>query len=151
WYLSPAELSDHEAPVGVPYPVGWAYVMSRDVAEVALEAAVRFNVHPTSAPPWWGRLPWEDVTMGALLQGRVPLRNHEGFRHPFMRCGAGTVAKHLDNLAPQLQAPLAAADREGRWGSAAADCTAGLFQGDNFTDWRLWRNRQPDVAVTGRI
>lgn len=26
-----------------------------------------------------------------------------------------------------------------------------LPQADNFTSWRIWRNTQPDVALTGRI
>ncbi|KXZ53750.1 hypothetical protein GPECTOR_6g667 [Gonium pectorale] len=174
WYLSPEDLSDRDAPVGVPYPVGWMYVLSRDAAEAALAKAVRYSRFPSSAPPWWGRLPWEDVTMGALLQGVVPLRNHPGFKHPFMPCLADTVAKHLDNLAPELQRPLAAAEEAGAWGrvagapgraepssegsdsggsggSSGADCALGLFQAGNFTDWRRWRNEQPDVVLTGRI
>ncbi|GLC69407.1 hypothetical protein PLESTF_000826600 [Pleodorina starrii] len=160
WYLSPSELSDDEAPLGVPYPVGWMYVMSRDTAERALAKAVHYSREPSTAPAWWGRLPWEDVTMGALLWGEVPLRNHPGFKHPFMACGDDTVvgrwvggsAKHLDNLAPELLRPLHAAEVAGSWGRpGAADCTRREFQADNFTDWRRWRNEQRDVAVTGRI
>ncbi len=30
-------------------------------------------------------------------------------------------------------------------------CCPAWPQADNFTSWRIWRNTQPDVALTGRI
>ena len=36
WYVSFEELSDQEAPYGVPYVAGWGYIMSRDVVQHAL-------------------------------------------------------------------------------------------------------------------
>lgn len=36
WYLSLQELPDAAAPLGVDYPVGWAYVMNRAAAYTAL-------------------------------------------------------------------------------------------------------------------
>jgi hypothetical protein len=40
----------------------------------------------TSRPAWWGRLPWEDVVVGALLRGAVALYDHPGFMAPYMSC-----------------------------------------------------------------
>lgn len=138
--------------MGAPYPVGWAYAMSRDVAHKTLGLAVRFTRQPDAAPRWWGRLPWEDVTMGALAQVcGVPLLNHPGFKHPFMSCGPDTVAKHVDNLAPGLLYDMHEDEVLGRWRLQGADCGRGLYEADNFTSWRIWRNTQPDVALTGRI
>lgn len=58
---------------------------------LAAEQAVVFTASPRAAPAWWGRLPWEDVVVGALLSGRVALIDHPGFSHPFMACHADTV------------------------------------------------------------
>lgn len=29
---------------------------------------MRYTLQPSAAPAWWGKLPWEDVMLGALLQ-----------------------------------------------------------------------------------
>jgi hypothetical protein len=46
-----------------------------------------------SVPAWWGRLPWEDVIVGALLRGDVELFDHPGFRAPYKTCPADTLVR----------------------------------------------------------
>eukprot|EP00887_Chlorella_sp_A99_P004734 scaffold4.g4734.t1 len=91
----------------------------------------------------------------------------------WQECDHGTVLKHLDNDAPALQArrelrwqsrglarPLGegAAGRldglhaqqlNGLWSRKSIVCSSGLFEVNNYTQWRTWRNSLPDNQIGG--
>jgi hypothetical protein len=123
-YLSADELPDEAAPLGAPYVVGWGYLLSRDAAQLVLGRAAQYSrcaACPAAAragggagdaercascagvavPAWWGRLPWEDVMVGALLRGEVEAVDHPGFLAPHMSCPPdAVVSTTLSLLAP---------------------------------------------------
>lgn len=50
WYMSQEQLPDGLVPRGKPYLAGWAYVLSRDVAEDLVELVAGFAFQPETQP-----------------------------------------------------------------------------------------------------
>lgn len=151
WYLSEDDLPDShvDSLLGVRWISGWGYLLSRDVAEVADSAASRYASQPSEAPKWWGRMPWEDILIAALLENRVTAHHHAGFKSAWDECDEKTVLKHLDWDAPSLLTGLQAQQENGLWDRKSVVCSSGEFKPGNYTEWRAWRNSLPDNQATG--
>lgn len=152
WHLSEEDLPDElaEPVLGVRWASGWGYLLSRDLAQIVARTAEMYAAIPSRKPGWWGRMPWEDVMVGAVLrEAGARVYHHEGFRAAWNDCGPPTVLKHLDNDAPLLQEGLYVQDRSGLWARREVTCTTGSFSLNNHTEWRLWRNSLPDNQLGG--
>jgi hypothetical protein len=165
WYLSSSDLPDDDCPLGARWASGWGYMMSRDVAQKAWDAAVQNAMavghngdenSTESRPVWWGRLPWEDVLIATLLQSynsnekeRVVASHHPGFKAAWDDCDKDTVLKHLDNDAPLLTAGLAVQEASGLWSRKSVVCSSGVFESGDYEGWRAWRNTLPDNIKGG--
>lgn len=150
WYLPEADLSDQDCPLGVRWASGWGYMVSRDVAQHAWDTAVEYaTAAPENQPPWWGKLPWEDVLMSALLREATPVSHHPGFKAAWDSCDEGTVLKHLDNDAPLLVPGLAAQEASGLWDKKEVVCSSGDFIPGQYDEWRRWRNSLEDNIKGG--
>lgn len=157
WYLSESDLPDSECPLGARWTSGWGYMMSRDVAQKAWDAAVKNAMaSEPERPVWWGRLPWEDSLIAILLQSyhddekeRVIASHHPGFKAAWDFCDEHTVLKHLDNDAPLLTAGLQAQEASGLWSKKEVVCTSGVFDRGDYQGWRTWRNSFPDNIKGG--
>lgn len=152
WYLSEEDLPNElAAPVrGVRWASGWGYMLSRDLAHVVTRTAEVYSAAPARQPAWWGRMPWEDIMVAAVLRDvGARVHHHEGFRAAWNDCHPGTALKHLDNDAPLLQEGLAVQDRSGLWARREVTCTTGAFALNNHSEWRLWRNSLPDNQLGG--
>jgi len=149
WYLTPDELPDELAPLGSKYPLGWGYIMSRDMVEHISQQVSEYTAYPDRRPKWWALLPWEDTLVGVLLADAVKLDNHAGFKAAWNGCSNDTVVKHLDIDAPEFQYHLYDAEVTGGWTNNSVDCSAGDFQPDDVDEWRAWRNSLPDVTWVG--
>ena len=150
WYLPKEDLPSEECPLGVRWASGWGYMMSRDVAQHAWDTAV---AHATASsehqPSYWGRLPWEDVLMAAIINNTAPVSHHPGFKAAWDGCDQGTVLKHLDNDAPRLVPGLAAQEASGLWDKKEVVCSSGDFLPSQYDDWRTWRNSFEDNIKGG--
>ncbi|PSC73855.1 putative beta-1,3-galactosyltransferase 16 isoform X1 isoform B [Micractinium conductrix] len=149
WYLSYKDLPDSHAPLGVRWCSGWGYLLSRDLAEFISNTAHMYAAIPAKKPLWWGRMPWEDIMIAAMLKGVARVHHHDGFRSAWQGCGSGTVLKHLDNDAPLLQEGLYVQELSGLWAKKEVVCSTGPFEPGNHSDWRLWRNSLPDNQIGG--
>ncbi|CAD7696928.1 unnamed protein product [Ostreobium quekettii] len=149
WYLTTDELPDELAPVGSKYPLGWGYIMSRDMVEHIAQRVADYTAHPERRPKWWALLPWEDTLVGVLLADAVTLDNHPGFKAAWNGCSNDTVVKHLDIDAPEFQYHLYSAELTGGWRDNSVHCSAGDFIPDDEDDWRAWRHSLPDVTWVG--
>lgn len=157
WYLPESDLPDSDCPLGSRWNSGWGYMMSRDVAQKAWDAAVKNAMaSEPERPVWWGRLPWEDVLIAFLLQSyhsdekeKVVLSQHPGFKAAWDDCDEDTVLKHLDNDAPLLTPGLQAQETSGLWSRKGVVCSSGVFQSNDYQEWRTWRNSLPDNIKGG--
>lgn len=150
WYLSEKNFPDEISPSGTRWISGWGYIMSRDIASIVLDKSLaNAKASPEQRPPWWGRLPWEDVVVAALLKNHTTLHLHNGFKAAWDECDKDTVLRHLDNQAPALTAGLAEQDRSGLWSVKSVECSAGNFTAGDYFTWRAWRNSLPDSLLKG--
>jgi Galactosyltransferase len=168
WYLSESDLPDEDCPLGARWTSGWGYMMSRDVAQKAWDAAVKNAMSSSieTRPVWWGRLPWEDVLIATLLQSYgsdtsgenfeentnsevVVVSHHPGFKAAWDACDKDTVLKHLDNDAPVLTPGLQAQESSGLWLRKDVVCSSGVFESGDYEGWRSWRNTLPDNIKGG--
>lgn len=170
WYLSEKILRDEESPLGVRWASGWGYLMSRDVALNAWQSTIKYALGLTDTtggsnskrPLYWGKLPWEDVLIAALLsdtsfvdssesgqKSSIKLSHHSGFKAAWDGCDEDTVLKHLDNDAPGLVAGLAAQDASKLWEKKEVICSTGPFTPNDYEGWRQWRNTLPDNIRNG--
>lgn len=167
WYLSKKILRDEDSPLGVRWASGWGYLMSRDVALQVWRSTIRNALlyslttdNGWKRPPYWGKLPWEDVLVAALLSDNqelessgqkvsIKLSHHPGFKAAWDGCDEDTVLKHLDNDAPGLVAGLAAQDASKLWDKKEVICSTGPFIPNDYEGWRVWRNTLPDNIQNG--
>ena len=118
--------------------------MSRDVVEFAMNRVLDKGPKPV----WFGRLPWEDVCMAALVKDYTPLSHLDSFKAAWDTCTNDTVLKHLDNQ-HQLIPGLHEQDINGVWAMHTVACTAGDYEAGEYESWRTWRNKQSDSLVNG--
>lgn len=128
-------------------------VMSRDMAELVLADARRFSssASSTDRPAWWGKLPWEDTVVAALLamHNGTEASYHTGFKAAWDGCGPDTVLKHLDNDAPLLTEGLDVQQKNGLWSINSVTCSTGPHEPGDYDVWRKWRNSLPDNIAGG--
>lgn len=146
WYLSEEEYPDSLGPHRVRWISGWGYAMSRDVVQHAVDRVLDKGPKPV----WFGRMPWEDVAMAALLQDYAPLSHLDSFKAAWDTCTNDTVLKHLDNQA-MLIPGLHELDGNGVWEAHTVPCSAGMYEEGEYEEWRTWRNKQPDTAANGEM
>ncbi|KAI3438546.1 hypothetical protein D9Q98_000974 [Chlorella vulgaris] len=149
WYLSEADLPTELAPLGVRWASGWGYLLSRDLAEYISNTALMYSAIPDKKPVWWGRMPWEDIMVATMLKDVAQVHHHDGFKAAWQECDKDVVLKHLDSDAPALQEGLYAQEVSGLWSKTGVVCSSGLFQLNNHTSWRQWRNSLPDNQLGG--
>ncbi|KAL4425861.1 hypothetical protein ABPG75_009877 [Micractinium tetrahymenae] len=149
WYLSEQDLPDEIAPLGVRWLSGWGYMLSRDLVEFLVNTAFMYAAIPEKQPKWWGRMPWEDIMVGAMLGSVARVHHHDGFKAAWEECDRLTVLKHLDNDAPSLHDGLYAQELSGLWSKKSVVCSSGPFEHGNRSDWRTWRNSLPDNMIGG--
>lgn len=87
--------------------------------------------------------------VGAMLKDVARVHHHPGFKAAWQECDAGTVLKHLDNDAPSLQQGLHVQEASGLWARKPVVCSSGVFEPNNYTQWRDWRNSLPDNQIGG--
>ncbi|GAB4823988.1 hypothetical protein N2152v2_011034 [Parachlorella kessleri] len=149
WYLSEEDLPDELAPLGTRWAAGWGYMLSRDLAEFVTNTALMYAAVPSKKPPWWGRMPWEDIMIGAMLRDVARVHHHAGWKAAWQECESDSVLKHLDNDAPVLLDGMNAQELSGLWGRKTIVCSSGIFEPNNYTQWRTWRNSLPDNQIGG--
>lgn len=158
WYLSESDLPESDCPLGARWTSGWGYMMSRDVAQKAWDAALKNAMakNEPERPLWYGRLPWEDAVVAILLQSydgdvkeKVVASHHPGFKAAWDDCDKDTVLKHLDNDAPLLTAGLQAQETSGLWSRKKVVCSSGVFDSGDYQGWRTWRNSLADNVKGG--
>jgi len=192
WYLSEEDLpdSDLDGVAHVRWLSGWGYLMSRDVIEAVVHQADEYQqlamIYNTSnsdssnsngeegapssssfspspsLPPWWGRMPWEDILVATLLKDyssqhgsssnddsalAAKAYHHRGFKAAWEECDPGTVLKHLDMDAPSLLQGLYDQDASGLWDKMSVVCSSGDFRVGEYDEWRAWRNAQVDITA----
>lgn len=152
WYLSEEAYPDELGPENIRWISGWGYLMSRDVTEHLMQrAGLIASSSPENRPPWWGKLPWEDVVVATLLSDYTKLYQHDGFKAAWDSCKNDTVLKHLDNQAPTLVSGLREQDKNGLWTVKEVVCSAGLYKAGSYNQWKSWRNSLPDALTVGMM
>ncbi len=144
WYLSEEAYPDTLGPHRIRWISGWGYLMSRDV----VERAVQNVMDPGPKPAWFGRLPWEDVAMAAILKNYVRLSHIDSFKAAWDTCDNKTILKHLDNQVALIPG-LREQELNGVWKVHEVPCSAGNYTEGNYEEWRRWRNKQSDSTVNG--
>eukprot|EP01025_Chloroclados_australasicus_P003122 TRINITY_DN10721_c0_g1_i1.p1 TRINITY_DN10721_c0_g1~~TRINITY_DN10721_c0_g1_i1.p1 ORF type:complete len:655 (+),score=90.89 TRINITY_DN10721_c0_g1_i1:891-2855(+) len=146
WYVSYEELPEEISPTGVPYAEGWGYILSRDAATYVLDEVIAVTQETKPAWSWWGRLPWEDVMIGAILQNVTTVQNCKGFKSAWGVCEQDTIIKHLDIDSPGLLQELYAQENNGVWDRSVVQCNTGDFKLGSADSWRAWRNRNLPIG-----
>jgi hypothetical protein len=144
WYLSEEAYPDTLGPHRIRWISGWGYLMSRDV----VERAVQNVMDPGPKPAWFGRLPWEDVAMAAILKNYVRLSHIDSFKAAWDTCDNKTILKHLDNQVALIPG-LREQELNGVWKVYEVPCSAGNYTEGDYEEWRRWRNKQSDCTVNG--
>lgn len=146
WFISPRELPDESLPIGIKYAAGWGYLLSADVLAGMLATVDLWESGSPSRPPWFGRLDWEDVLIGAIAHElKLGPERHGGFQSAWQRCANDAVVRHLDVDAPKLMEGLAAQDASGLWDQVTIRCSSGKHMPGNYQQWIAWRNNLQGV------
>ena len=175
WYLSEEAYPDSLGPHRIRWISGWGYLMSRDVVERAVQNVMDPGPKPTSVvdprsiryfnprstrihahsrlsfasvDSWFGRLPWEDVAMAAMLKDYVKLSHIDSFKAAWDLCDNKTILKHLDNQVTLIPG-LREQDLNGVWDVHTVPCSAGNYTEGIYEEWRSWRNQQSDCSTNG--
>eukprot|EP01024_Parvocaulis_polyphysoides_P018430 TRINITY_DN18175_c0_g1_i1.p2 TRINITY_DN18175_c0_g1~~TRINITY_DN18175_c0_g1_i1.p2 ORF type:complete len:191 (-),score=14.01 TRINITY_DN18175_c0_g1_i1:410-982(-) len=146
WYVSQEELPDLISPSGVPYAEGWGYILSRDAATNAMQQVNQVVKGQVPQWPWWNRLPWEDVMIGAILQNYSTVQHNSGFKSAWGECSQETIVKHLDIDSPGLLQDLYEHELSGLWDISSVPCSTGDFLLGSMDSWRAWRNKNLPVG-----
>lgn len=147
WYISREALPDGVVPMHKAYLAGWAYILSRDVAEAVVAMVTGFGMHPETQPAWFSVLQWEDVMIGLLVDDivEIPITNG-AFKAAWRSCTNDTAVKHLDVDAPLLMDGLAAQEATDLWTYKTVQCSTGMYVPGDYQGWLTWRRGLPDVA-----
>lgn len=139
WFLPEHAVEENDYPSGVLYAAGWGYCLSRDNVDQIVDTVDTYAAQGENSPPWFRKIPWEDVLVGILLANNgTKVEHNDGYKPAWTSvCDPRTIIKHLDIDSPRLLEDLVTQDRSGMTAGTTIQCSS--FPTDDYSQWSEYK------------